>query len=222
MIASASGSTPLSDPVTAGLMAFARTLANEHGEFPIRRVCIQSGTSVETTADTLRVLLGTPQAETDLAIGPEGCRALRVVPMSDDGRRGERSRRGRAASSAAWREAMAGLSWSPVERSAPAAGEVEIAVEATGLNFRDVMWAMSLLPDDILEDGFGGSDPGAGMRRASRPGGRRRLRLRSGRPRAGLRAIGLLELHVGPGERGAAGPPVAGRPRPLPACRWRS
>ena len=34
--------------------------------------------------------------------------------------------------------------------------EIEIAVEATGLNFRDLMWSLRLLPDDILEDGCTG------------------------------------------------------------------
>ena len=41
-------------------------------------------------------------------------------------------------------------------RKAPAEDEVEVAVAATGLNFRDVMWALSILPDEMLEDGFAG------------------------------------------------------------------
>ena len=52
------------------------------------------------------------------------------------------------------------LEWRPVERAAPAAGEVEIAVAATGLNFRDVMYASGMLPDDILAGGFAGSTLG--------------------------------------------------------------
>ena len=46
--------------------------------------------------------------------------------------------------------------WGPAERAAPGPGEVEIAVAATGLNFRDVLWALSMLPEEILEDGFAG------------------------------------------------------------------
>ncbi len=42
----------------------------------------------------------------------------------------------------------------------PAAGEVVIEVAATGLNFRDVMWAMGLLPEEALEDGFAGATIG--------------------------------------------------------------
>jgi NADPH:quinone reductase-like Zn-dependent oxidoreductase/NAD(P)-dependent dehydrogenase (short-subunit alcohol dehydrogenase family)/acyl carrier protein len=35
-------------------------------------------------------------------------------------------------------------------------GQVEIEVHAAGLNFRDMMWAMGLLPEEALIDGFAG------------------------------------------------------------------
>lgn len=38
--------------------------------------------------------------------------------------------------------------------------DVRIAVRATGLNFRDVMWAMGLLPEEALENGFSGPTMG--------------------------------------------------------------
>lgn len=38
--------------------------------------------------------------------------------------------------------------------------EVRIGVRATGLNFRDVMWAMGLLPEEALENGFSGPTMG--------------------------------------------------------------
>lgn len=53
------------------------------------------------------------------------------------------------------------LGWTPWQRRAPEAGEVEIEVATTGLNFRDVMWNLRLLPEEALEDGFAG--PGLGM-----------------------------------------------------------
>jgi acyl transferase domain-containing protein/NADPH:quinone reductase-like Zn-dependent oxidoreductase/NAD(P)-dependent dehydrogenase (short-subunit alcohol dehydrogenase family)/acyl carrier protein len=53
------------------------------------------------------------------------------------------------------------LSWHAVGRKAPEGNEIEIAVEASGLNFRDVMWALGLLPEEALEDGFAG--PTLGM-----------------------------------------------------------
>ncbi|CAH0303644.1 type I polyketide synthase [Roseomonas sp. CECT 9278] len=56
---------------------------------------------------------------------------------------------------------------------APGAGEVRIAVAAAGLNFRDLMWAQGLLPEDALMDGFAGPTLGmecAGVVQAAGPG----------------------------------------------------
>ena len=54
------------------------------------------------------------------------------------------------------------LRWRPAPDLEPlGADEVEIEVRAAGLNFRDVMYAMGLLPDEAVEDGFCG--PTLGM-----------------------------------------------------------
>ncbi|MGB0749261.1 MAG: beta-ketoacyl synthase N-terminal-like domain-containing protein, partial [Magnetospiraceae bacterium] len=52
------------------------------------------------------------------------------------------------------------LSWGEVTRRPPGEGEIEIEVRATGLNFRDVMWAMGMLPDEAVENGFAGASLG--------------------------------------------------------------
>ena len=52
---------------------------------------------------------------------------------------------------------MAGFDWVEVPRRAPAAGEIEIEIAASGLNFRDVMLASGLLDDDILDGGMAGA-----------------------------------------------------------------
>lgn len=39
-------------------------------------------------------------------------------------------------------------------------GEVEVRTQATGLNFRDVMYLMGLLPDEAVENGFAGASLG--------------------------------------------------------------
>ncbi|KGM30120.1 zinc-binding dehydrogenase, partial [Inquilinus limosus] len=48
------------------------------------------------------------------------------------------------------------IGWVAAERRPPGPDEVEIEVAASGLNFRDVMFSLGLLPDDYLEDGFAG------------------------------------------------------------------
>jgi NADPH:quinone reductase-like Zn-dependent oxidoreductase/acyl carrier protein len=54
----------------------------------------------------------------------------------------------------------------PVARRSPGSGEVEIAVRSTGLNFKDVMLAMGLLPEELAESGF--NEAALGMECAGR------------------------------------------------------
>jgi len=48
------------------------------------------------------------------------------------------------------------LGWQLAVPRPPGPGEVAIDVHAAGLNFRDLMWAMGLLPEEALTDGFAG------------------------------------------------------------------
>lgn len=52
------------------------------------------------------------------------------------------------------------LSWRGQQRIHPSTDHVEIKVAATGLNFRDVMWTLGMLPEEALEDGYGGPNLG--------------------------------------------------------------
>src|SRR5260370_8320738 len=48
------------------------------------------------------------------------------------------------------------LGWQVAAPRPVGPGEVAIDVHASGLNFRDLMWAMGLLPEEALTDGFAG------------------------------------------------------------------
>lgn len=52
------------------------------------------------------------------------------------------------------------LYWKSMLMPEPKADEVCIEVKYTGLNFRDVMWCMGMLPDEALENGFSGPNMG--------------------------------------------------------------
>ncbi len=52
------------------------------------------------------------------------------------------------------------LTWITDGRREPGPQDVEIKVAATGLNFRDVMWSLRLLPEEALEDGYAGASLG--------------------------------------------------------------
>ena len=52
------------------------------------------------------------------------------------------------------------LAWIASPRAPVGPGEVEITIAAVGLNFRDVMWNLGLLPEEALEDGYAGAQLG--------------------------------------------------------------
>lgn len=52
------------------------------------------------------------------------------------------------------------LIWMPQPERAIVGDEIEVRVVATGLNFRDVMYLMGLLPDEAVENGFAGASLG--------------------------------------------------------------
>src|SRR5439155_25596114 len=54
------------------------------------------------------------------------------------------------------RSGLDALGWQVAAPRPPGPSEVTIDVHAAGLNFRDVMWAMGLLPEEALIDGFAG------------------------------------------------------------------
>jgi acyl transferase domain-containing protein/NADPH:quinone reductase-like Zn-dependent oxidoreductase/NADP-dependent 3-hydroxy acid dehydrogenase YdfG/acyl carrier protein len=150
--------TPEVNPVETGAWAFSRVLANEFQKLDVRRVDIAPGLTPYVAAEQIRKVILSGTAETEIRIDGSAIRVVRVGPL-------QRARdHGAAAAPAArlQRHSTAGqrLSWQPIERVRPGAGEVEVVVEATGLNFRDLMWTLSLLPDDMLEDGFSGSTLG--------------------------------------------------------------
>ena len=134
------GETPR--PLRAGLWGFARALAIEHPELGCSRVDLDS--SEEGLPDLVATLVS-EDGEDQVAYRGGRRFALRLArsrpPRSaEDGeiRRLEIARRG----------VLDDLRLVPSARRPPAAGEVEIEVEAGGLNFRDVLNALGMYPGD--------------------------------------------------------------------------
>ncbi|WP_426959652.1 SDR family NAD(P)-dependent oxidoreductase [Muricoccus radiodurans] len=130
--------------------ATARTLANETPAVEVHAVLPRGATPI-ATAQALRAHLETASPERELVIGPHGVqvpRARRARPSLRAPAPGERTvlRRGPGG--------LDDLIWEVEPRRAPGPGEVEVAVAATGLNFRDVMLALGLLDEEILGEGL--------------------------------------------------------------------
>jgi phthiocerol/phenolphthiocerol synthesis type-I polyketide synthase C len=141
----------------SGYWTFTRTLANEFPTLNVHRIDLMPNLSVAVAATHLKALVLSGTAETEILIGEDGIRVVRTqrlnsvpaIGVDPAAARLERAQGG-----------IERLSWTGVDRTEPAADQIEIAVEATGLNFRDVMFALSLLPEDMLEDGFAGPTMG--------------------------------------------------------------
>ncbi|PZW41862.1 acyl transferase domain-containing protein [Humitalea rosea] len=140
-------------PAAAALLGMLRVLANEMPELKPRRIDLDPTLEpAEAAPRLLEALAGdepevwlTPTARLAPRLGPmpppvtEGCRKLVVEQPGNLGT----------------------LQWQTHVPRDPGPGEVSLRVLATGLNFRDVMWAQGLLPEEALLDGFAG--PGLGM-----------------------------------------------------------
>jgi len=153
------------NPVEAGVWSFSRTLANEFAALDIRRIDVAQGASAADVAKTIRKIIGSGTAETEFHTDGRRIEAVRVQGLKSVV---ERLSRSEPAAARLQRRGGGGerLFWESSTRLRPGPHDVEIAVEATGLNFRDLMWMLSLLPDDMLEDGFTG--PTLGLECAGR------------------------------------------------------
>ncbi len=147
------------DPLATGLWAFSRTVANEFPALDVRRIDIAPQLASGVVAARLREIILSGTAETELQIDETSIRAMRVDRIK---RVLDRTSLPHIPAIRLQRRLSSGqrLQWEVSERVRPGPHEVEIAVEATGLNFRDLMWSLSLLSDDIIEDGVTGATLG--------------------------------------------------------------
>ena len=155
----------------SALWSFIRVAMNEMPDADWRLVDFESTLDMADCADRLSALISAPGDEREIVLGRDSACALRVsrgLPATaarpDIGSEVPAA----LALSVKRQGSLSGLAWQPRQRRKPEQGEVEIEIEATGLNFRDVMWAQGMLPDEALEDGFAG--PGIGFECSGRIG----------------------------------------------------
>ncbi len=160
----APGGSPLSarpvDDANAGLWALGRVLQNEYDAFDVHLLDADADDGqVFSAVDTL-MTADTDNREWFMDRATGKVREIRAAAGPFDAV--EASRQDFAA--AMIRQHVGGrldsVVWEEVGLPVPDEREIVVSVEATGLNFRDVMWAMGLLPEEALEDGFAGATIG--------------------------------------------------------------
>ncbi len=145
------------DSILAAAMAgLRRVVANELPGIACRTLALSPALTPEEAAERVMRDLAAPDDEPEAWWTPGGRLVPRLrhglppAPLLDGARRLEVTRPGLIGS----------LAWVQAAPRPPGPGEVAIAVAAAALNFRDVMWAQGLLPDEALLDGFSGPSLG--------------------------------------------------------------
>ena len=184
--AAAEGSTPLwvvtcdaqqpapadidSGPIGGAIWGIARVLFNEMPRLSLRLVDLASAAQVAEQARRLAAELAAETPEREVVWTAHGRHAPRLRP-------GLAPRWAKPEDALGLAQGQAGglesLGWKVAAPRPVGPGEVEIEVHAAGLNFRDMMWAMGLLPEEALIDGYFGANFGlecAGVVRSLGPG----------------------------------------------------
>ena len=152
----ASAGSPAQSLVSAALTGLRRVAANEHPRIDCRTVALDAELPHAEAASRILRELAEPDRESEVVwrnggrLVPRLRAGLPDAPPMDGPRRLEVARPGLIGS----------LTWVAAEPAPPGPGEVAIAVHASALNFRDVMWAQGLLPDEALLEGFSGPSLG--------------------------------------------------------------
>ncbi|GII57280.1 polyketide synthase [Planotetraspora thailandica] len=145
------------DAATWGTM---RSLSNEQPRLAIRRLCLHPTGDAAQDAGRLATELLAPSEEDEILLTRRG----RFVPRLLES--GEHARSLPVGSGGAYRLKVCDpglsytLAWEEIPMPQPGPDEVVVEVRAIGLNYRDVMRAVNLLPTEAVEAVFGGHELG--------------------------------------------------------------
>ncbi len=156
--------------VGGALWGLGRTLVNEMPRLSLRLLDLSPTATPGERAQQIAAEMAAGSGETEVVWTPDGRHVLRL-------RRGLPPRWAKASDVLSLSKSHLGgieaLGWEFQTPAPVGPGQVEIEVHAAGLNFRDMMWAMGLLPEEALIDGFAGPTFGlecAGSVRSLGPG----------------------------------------------------
>lgn len=142
----------------AALWGFGRTLMNEESNYKVRMIDLHAPDALDIVAHALDQELTLADNETEVILSAHGARyaprlrleprpvAVTAAPLTTPNLRLAFQTPGQ----------LRNLRWEAHPRALPAAHEIEVEVHATGLNFRDVMYALGMLSDEAIEEGFAG------------------------------------------------------------------
>jgi phthiocerol/phenolphthiocerol synthesis type-I polyketide synthase C len=147
------GAAHVSDPTWQALVAALRVAQNEQPDRRIAAIGLDRRLSPVDASSLLKQEIATAGLEREVVIAPDRRFVTRIATMP--------SAPPQQASESTMLQLERGskgtTAWTVRPRRALRPNEIEIAVHATGLNFRDVMWSLGLLPEEALEGGYCGT-----------------------------------------------------------------
>jgi len=143
------------DPRAEALWCFVRVAINEYPGLQIKLVDLLPGLASEIVAGRLAGLLRTPPVDAEVSIDRDGVSAVRV--LGGLGRAAADTPVPAARIELRTKGILSHFDWVELKRRAPGPREVEVEIDSSGLNFRDIMLATGLLDDDVLDDGLAGA-----------------------------------------------------------------
>ncbi|MEP3629887.1 MAG: SDR family NAD(P)-dependent oxidoreductase, partial [Hyphomicrobiales bacterium] len=151
------------NPVQTGLWTYLRTVRNEYPDVAVKTVDMDEALATDDFLKLLTQHLLHRSVWSEAIISQDYCMELIAQTGFPSVKKlNEEIDTSQLMSTLAF-EDLSGvdeLDWVLVEKPEPSANEVQVEVSATGLNFRDVMWTLGILPDEALEDGFAGATLG--------------------------------------------------------------
>lgn len=148
--------------VDTTLWGFGRTLMNEATNYAVRMVDIETSGTLNSVANALDRELVRQDKETEIILTASGARLAPRLRLEADPQMTANPVLPAPTLRLGFQfpGQLRNLKWETFDRQSPGAQEIEVEVHATGLNFRDLMYALGLLSDEAIENGFAGSTLG--------------------------------------------------------------
>ena len=135
---------------------------NEHPELQCRLIDLYAKGQASLAGRLVMAELREPDEETEVLVTADARYGMRLDRVELDAPEvlTQTDPSGRTRLDFANPGSLNNLRWYAEPRQPPQRGEIEIRVRATGLNFRDLMYAMGMLSDEAVENGFAGATLG--------------------------------------------------------------
>lgn len=148
------------NPLQGALWGFGRVVMNEYPALSCTLIDLDIDPAGNEAVRRLQMELLQPDGEKEIVLSAQGRHVLRMERALLAAKQGDDEAASRFCLDFHVPGHLRNLVWLPQPERLLAENEIEVRVVATGLNFRDVMYLMGLLPDEAVENGFAGASLG--------------------------------------------------------------